>query len=56
MSNFISHAKEKHGLRVLKNRLLRGVFGCRGKEVQEAEEDCIMRSIITFMLQQILLG
>jgi hypothetical protein len=47
--------REECRLRVFENRVLR-IFGTRGEEVAEAGENCIMRSIITCMLHQILLG
>jgi hypothetical protein len=37
----------EHRLKVYENRVLRGVFGTKGEEWQEAGEDCIMRSFIT---------
>jgi hypothetical protein len=40
---------------VFENRVLRGIFGLERKW-QETGEDCIMKSFITFMLHQILLG
>jgi hypothetical protein len=37
-------------------RVLRRIFGLRGRKWQEAGEDCIMRRFITCTLHQILLG
>jgi hypothetical protein len=39
---------------VFKNRALMGIFGLTREEV--AGEDCIMRSFVTYMLHQIILG
>jgi hypothetical protein len=38
------------------NRLLRGIFGPRGRKWQEAGEDYMMMSFITCTLHKILLG
>jgi hypothetical protein len=46
--------REKHRLRMFENRVLRRIFGRKGKW-QEAGEDCIMRSLINYTLHQILL-
>jgi hypothetical protein len=48
--------REEHRSRVLLNRVLRRIFGPNMEEGRKAVEDCIMRSIITCMLHQILLG
>jgi hypothetical protein len=59
-----------YGLRVFENRVLRGIFGLkrvevdcrsqlkkkRGRMWQENGEECMVRSIITCTLHQILLG
>jgi hypothetical protein len=37
--------QETHGLRVFENRALRRIFGLRRDKGQEAEENCIMRSL-----------
>jgi hypothetical protein len=47
--------REEHRLRVFENRALRRIFRLRGRKWQEAREDCIMRSFITYTLHQILL-
>jgi hypothetical protein len=41
---------------MFRNRLLKKTFGLGGKKWWEAGEDCIMRSLVTFTLHQILLG
>jgi hypothetical protein len=46
--------REGHRLRLSENRVLRRIFGPKDEEV--IGEDYIMRSFITCMLQQILLG
>jgi hypothetical protein len=38
--------REEHRLKVYGNRVLRGIFG---------EEDCMMRSFVTYTLHQVLL-
>jgi len=48
--------REENTLRVSENRVLRGVFGRRGRKWQEAEEDCITRSFITCKHHQMLLA
>jgi hypothetical protein len=48
--------REEHRLRVSENRVLRRIFGRRGRKWREAGEDFIMRSFITCTLHQILLG
>jgi hypothetical protein len=48
--------REEHRLRVFENRVLRRIFELKREKWQEAGEDCIMRSFITYMLCQILLG
>jgi hypothetical protein len=48
--------REEHRLRVFENRVLREYLDLRGRKGQEAEEDCIMRSFITYTLHQALLG
>jgi hypothetical protein len=40
---------------VFENRVLRRIFGQRGRKWQDFGEDCIMRSFIAYTLQQILL-
>jgi hypothetical protein len=45
----------EHRLRVFENRVLRRIFGPKRKW-REAGEDYIMRSLITCMFHQILLG
>jgi len=47
---------QHHRLRVFENRMLRRIFGPKGRKWQEAGEDCIMRSFITYKLRQILIG
>jgi hypothetical protein len=37
-------------LRVFQNRVLRRIFGPKREKGQEAGEDCIMRSFITYAL------
>jgi hypothetical protein len=48
--------REEHRLRVSENRVLRRIFATKGRKCREVGEDCIMRSFITCMLHQILLG
>jgi hypothetical protein len=47
--------REEHWLRVFENRVLKRILGHKREEEAEAGEDCIMRSLITCMLHQILL-
>jgi len=47
--------REEHRLRVSESRVLRRVFGPERGEWREGGEDCIMRSVITFTLHQMLL-
>jgi hypothetical protein len=53
-----SLTREEHSLRVSENRVPRRIFGPKKKKkkVMGGAEDCIMRSFITYMLHQILLG
>jgi predicted ABC-type exoprotein transport system permease subunit len=46
--------REEHGLVVSENREMRSLFGHRGKKLREAGEDCIMRSVVTCTLYQVL--
>jgi hypothetical protein len=46
--------REEHRLRVFESRVLRKIFGPKRKW-WEAEEDCIMRSFITYTLHPMLL-
>jgi hypothetical protein len=48
--------REEHRLRVFENGVLRRVFGLKREEVAGGWRNCIMRSFITCMLHQILLG
>jgi hypothetical protein len=48
--------RERHGLRVSENRLLRRIFGPKKKKWREVGEDYIMRSFITYTLQQCCYG
>jgi hypothetical protein len=48
--------EEERTLSVSENRVLRRIFGPKGRKWQEAGEHCIMRSFITCTLRQILLG
>jgi hypothetical protein len=48
--------REEHRLRVFEYRVLMRIFGPMRKKWQKAREECIMRSFITCMLCQILLG
>jgi hypothetical protein len=48
--------REEHRWRVSENRALRRIFGPKWEVVQEAGENCLMRSFMTFTLYQILLG
>jgi hypothetical protein len=48
--------KEEHGLRMFENRELRQICGPKRRKWWKAGRDCKMRSIITCMLYQILLG
>jgi hypothetical protein len=48
--------KEEHGLRVLKNRVLRKIFGPKRKGSDRRLENTVMRSFITCVLYQIVLG
>jgi hypothetical protein len=48
--------REKHILKVSENRALRRIFGTKREEWQEGGEDCIMRSLVTCTLHQMLLG
>jgi hypothetical protein len=41
---------------MFENRMLRTIFGLKGRKWWEAGEDCIMKSIITCTLHRILLG
>jgi hypothetical protein len=41
---------------VFENRVLRRIFGHKREEVGEDGEDCIMGTVITFMLHHLLLG
>jgi hypothetical protein len=48
---------EEHSLGMFDSRVLRRIFGPkRGGKLQEAVEDCIMRSFIICTLHQVLLG
>jgi len=51
-----SHEGKKHRLRVLKNRMLRRIFGPKREKLEDAGKDCIMRGVMTCTLQQMLLG
>jgi hypothetical protein len=49
----------EHKLRVFENRVLKRIYGCTRKEGRKEWEDgenCIMRSFVTSILSQILLG
>jgi hypothetical protein len=46
--------REEHWLRMFENRVLRRMFGPKSEEV--TGEGCIIRSFMTCMLHQILLG
>jgi hypothetical protein len=48
--------REEYRLRVFEDGVLRRIFGCNRRKWWEAGEDYIMRSFISCMLQQILLG
>jgi hypothetical protein len=48
--------REEHRLRVSVYWVLRRNLDLRGRKEQEAGEDCIMRSFMTCLLHQILLG
>jgi len=48
--------REERRLRVLENRVLRGVFGAKRDEVTGNEENYIMRSLMICTAHQILLG
>jgi hypothetical protein len=39
--------REEHRLRVFDNRVLRKIFGPKRGEIQEAGENCIIKSFIT---------
>jgi hypothetical protein len=42
--------REEHGLRVFENRVVRRMFGRKGRKCQEGGENGIMRSFIIFAL------
>jgi hypothetical protein len=42
-------------MRVFENKVLRRIFGLKGRKWREAGEDCIMRSFVTCTLYKILL-
>jgi hypothetical protein len=48
--------KEEHRLKVFENWVLMKTLGLRQKKWWETGEDCIMRSVITCIHHQILLG
>jgi hypothetical protein len=55
----VSHTREDHRLKVFENRVLRRICGPKRekeREEWEAGEDCVVRSFITFMHHQTLLG
>jgi hypothetical protein len=45
--------REEHRLNVFEKRVLRRIFGYRGRELQETGGDCIMRSFMTCIPHQI---
>jgi hypothetical protein len=46
--------RKEHRLRMFENRMLRKIFGPRGKKYREAGERCIMRSFMIATPQQLL--
>jgi hypothetical protein len=48
--------REEYRLKELENRVLRRIFGTKRDDVAKSREDCVMRSFISCMLHQILLG
>jgi len=53
--NFVSQANRITFMRVFENKVLRRIFGLKGRKWREAGEDCIMRSFVTCTLYKILL-
>jgi hypothetical protein len=45
---------EERNMRVFENRVVRRMFGTRGRKWRETGEDCIMRSFLSYTLHLIL--